>query len=169
MGLVEWLQNLDISQWVLTSDYGFPILLACHSIGLAGVVGILAMLDLRVLGLGKGISLESFSRLMPIAWLGFVINALSGTLLFMANAGRLLDNWGFLLKMSGVVLGGVISWALWRQLRQSPRGAGQPKVYAVTRPAQIIASVSLLVWLGTIVFGRLTAYIMDHALLHGAS
>jgi hypothetical protein len=167
--LVEWLQNLDISQWVLTSDYGFPILLAFHSIGLAGVVGILAMLDLRVLGLGKGVSLESFSRLMPIAWLGFAVNALSGSLLFMANAGRLLDNWGFLLKMSGVVLGGVISWVLWRQLRQAPAAPGGKKVYAVTRPAQIIASISLMIWLGTIVFGRLTAYIMDHALLHGGS
>jgi hypothetical protein len=166
---VDWLQNLEISQWVLTSDYGFPILLAFHSIGLAGVVGILTMLDLRVLGLGKGIPLASFSRLMPVAWLGFTINALSGTLLFMANAGRLLNNWGFLLKMSGVVLGGAISWALWKQLRQTPQVVGAPKVYAVTRPAQIIASVSLLVWLGTIVFGRLTAYIMDHALLHGGS
>jgi Na+/H+-dicarboxylate symporter len=69
--LFSWLQNLPLSEWVQTSDYGFPLLLAAHSIGLAGVVGVLVILNLRVLGFAGGIPIAALSRLMPVAWIGF--------------------------------------------------------------------------------------------------
>jgi hypothetical protein len=180
MDFVSWLQELPLSEWVQTSDYGFPLLLAAHSIGLAGVVGILVVLDLRVLGFAQGIPIAALSRLMPVAWCGFVINALSGVLLFMANATRLVTNWAFILKMSAVVLGGIVSWMLWRSLAAGPAAtsavtptmaaAAGPKVaatFTVTRNARITAVLSLLVWFGAILFGRVIAYVMDHAILHG--
>jgi hypothetical protein len=164
MEFIAWLQALPLSEWVQTSDYGFPLLLAAHSIGLAGVVGILVVLDLRVLGLADGIPIAALSRLMPVAWSGFVINALSGLLLFMANATRLVTNWAFILKMSAVVLGGIVSWALWRSLAG---GNGAAATFIVTRNARITAALSLVVWFGAILFGRVIAYVMDHAILHG--
>jgi len=174
MEFVSWLQELPISEWVQTSDYGFPLLLAAHSIGLAGVVGILIVLDLRVLGIAQGIPLAALARLMPVAWVGFVINALSGVLLFMANATRLVTNWAFILKMSAVVLGGIVSWMLWRSLSAHPTAAPVATVAApagapfiVTRNARITAVFSLVVWFGAILFGRVIAYVMDHAILHG--
>jgi hypothetical protein len=188
MEFVAWLQELPLSEWVQTSDYGFPLLLAAHSIGLAGVVGILIVLDLRVLGLAEGIPIAALSRLMPVAWCGFVINALSGILLFMANATRLVTNWAFILKMSAVVLGGIVSWMLWRSLAggasatpltttpfattpfaaAATAAAAKPAAtFIVTRNARIIAVLSLVVWFGAILFGRVIAYVMDHAILHG--
>jgi hypothetical protein len=157
------LQDLPISEWVQTSDYGFPLLLAAHSIGLAGVVGILVILSLRVLGFAEGIPISALSRLMWVAWVGFTINALSGVLLFMANATRLVTNWAFIVKMSAVLAGGIVTWILWRTLE---RGA---KTYIVTRPARIAARVSLGVWFAAILFGRIIAYVMDHAILHGGA
>lgn len=174
MDFIAWLQALPLSEWVQTSDYGFPLLLAAHSIGLAGVVGILVILDLRVLGLAAGIPIDALSRLMPVAWCGFVINALSGVLLFMANATRLVTNWAFILKMSAVVLGGIVSWLLWRSLAGRPAArhhdaaaTGRVTDFIVTRNARIIAVLSLVVWFGAILFGRVIAYVMDHAILHG--
>lgn len=175
MELFSWLQDLPISEWVQTSDYGFPLLLAAHSIGLAGVVGILVVLNLRVLGYAEGIPIEALSRLMPVAWVGFVINALSGFLLFMANATRLVTNWAFLLKMTFVLLGGVVTWMLWRNLKQ--RGApGAPSApaaakrdYLITHAARVVAGISLGVWFAAIMFGRIIAYVMDHAMLHGGA
>jgi hypothetical protein len=176
-----WLQDLPISEWVQTSDYGFPLLLAAHSIGLAGVVGILVMLNLRVLGYAEGIPISALSRLMPVAWLGFAINALSGVLLFMANATRLVTNWAFLLKMFFVLLGGLVTWILWRSLngravREPPATAAAvttPAVagpgYKITHAARVTAGISLGVWFAAIVFGRIIAYVMDHAMLHGGA
>lgn len=172
MKFLDWLQALPISEWVQTSDYGFPMLLAAHSIGLAGVVGILMVLDLRVLGVAQGIPIAALSRLMPIAWLGFWINALSGVLLFMANATRLVSNWSFILKMSAVLLGGLVSWLLWRSLaqgRESGSSLAERPRYTVTPGTRITAVISLLVWFAAIVFGRLIAYVMDHAILHGGA
>ncbi len=67
MGFLEYVQNLDISQWIATSDFGYPIMLSIHSIGLALVVGITWMLDLHVLGFAKRILLAGFSRLSYFA------------------------------------------------------------------------------------------------------
>jgi hypothetical protein len=174
MEFVSWLQDLPISEWVQTSDYGFPLLLAAHSIGLAGVVGILVVLDLRVLGFAQGIPIAALSRLMPVAWVGFIINALSGVLLFMANATRLVTNWAFILKMSAVVMGGIVSWLLWRSLTAPPTEAPLATVagpagatFSITRNARVIAVLSLVVWFAAILFGRVIAYVMDHAILHG--
>jgi hypothetical protein len=168
--LFAWLQDLPISEWVQTSDYGFPLLLAAHSIGLAGVVGILVILNLRVLGYAEGIPIAALSRLMPVAWLGFVINALSGLLLFMANATRLVTNWAFLLKMSFVLLGGIVTWILWRNLNQrSGQGRSITGDFSITQAARVTAGISLGVWFAAIIFGRIIAYVMDHAMLHGGA
>jgi hypothetical protein len=172
-----WLQDLPISEWVQTSDYGFPLLLAAHSIGLAGVVGILIILNLRVLGYAEGIPLAALSRLMLVAWLGFIINALSGLLLFMANATRLVTNWEFIVKMSAVLLGGILTWMLWRTLKRRDgekivaerSDSAGPMTYTITRSAQIVARISLGVWFAAILFGRIIAYVMDHAMLHGGA
>jgi hypothetical protein len=173
LGFFSWLQDLPISEWVQTSDYGFPLLLAAHSIGLAGVVGILTMLSLRVLGVAEGIPIAALARLMPVAWAGFVINALSGVLLFMANATRLVTNWAFLLKMSFVLLGGIVTWILWRNLDQRASHAQSEAVattgYTITQGARASAGIALGVWFAAIVFGRIIAYVMDHAMLHGGT
>ncbi len=176
MEFFAWLQDLPVSEWVQTSDYGFPLLLAAHSIGLAGVVGILVILNLRILGYAEGIPIAALSRLMLVAWLGFIINALSGFLLFMANATRLVTNWAFIVKMSAVLLGGILTWMLWRTLQrrgekivvESAKAAG-PMTYTITRSAQIVARISLGVWFAAILFGRIIAYVMDHAMLHGGA
>jgi hypothetical protein len=180
MEFFSWLQGLPISEWVQTSDYGFPLLLAAHSIGLAGVVGVLVILNLRVLGFAEDIPIAALSRLMPVAWIGFSINFLSGLLLFMANATRLVTNWAFLLKMAAVWLGGLVTWILWRVLGQrdgataestpetAKRGA-MTVAYHVTAAARKTAAISLGVWFAAILFGRVIAYVMDHAMLHGGT
>ncbi len=180
MELFSWLQGLPISEWVQTSDYGFPLLLAAHSIGLAGVVGVLVILNLRVLGFAEGIPIAALSRLMPVAWIGFSINFLSGLLLFMANATRLVTNWAFLLKMAAVLLGGIVTWILWRTLRRRNGPSAEPAAeppqpgtmtvaYQVTAAARMTAAISLGVWFAAILFGRVIAYVMDHAMLHGGA
>jgi hypothetical protein len=120
--VLEWLEMLPISEWVATSDWGYPILLSVHTMGLAIVVGILVMLDARVLGAAKSIPMGVFERLIPLAWAGFVLNLVSGVLLFMSMAPRLAINWPFLSKLAAIILAGLVSWLLWKSLRRDAGG-----------------------------------------------
>lgn len=156
MSLLTWLAGLPVSVWVAESDFGYPLLLSFHSMGMAIVVGLLLVLDLRVFGYATGIPISALSRLMPLAWAGFGINLISGSLLFASSATRLVGNWAFLAKMACVVLGGLTTFWLWHEIRRDN-----------TARARGVAVLSVVLWLSAITFGRLIAYIMDHAILHG--
>ena len=55
--MLEALQNSAFSQWLLVSEYGYPIFLTLHSLGLAMLVGVLICIDLRILGIARSIPL----------------------------------------------------------------------------------------------------------------
>ena len=55
-----WLETTPIAQWVALSLWAYPALLSLHIIGLAIVVGIFSMRDLRLLGITKGIEPSVF-------------------------------------------------------------------------------------------------------------
>jgi hypothetical protein len=192
-GVLDWMQSLPVSEWITQSNWGFPIMLVLHSWGMAAVVGILIMLDLRILGLARISPLSAFQPMMGIAWGGFFINLVSGVLMFMADANRLIVNWSFLAKMTCVLLGGIVTAVLWRRLRVAGAlaarhstvgsvavagGGGVVAVngedslaaapLAVDRSVRILAVVSIAVWAGAILFGRWIAYVMDNMILHGA-
>jgi hypothetical protein len=156
VSVLTWLEGLRVSVWVAESDWGYPLLLSAHSMGMAIVVGLLIVLDLRVFGFAAGIPIAALERLMPLAWGGFGINLLSGSLLFASNATRLAGNWAFLVKMACIVLGGLTTFWLWREVR------GENTVRA-----KALALVSAALWLSASAFGRLIAYVMDRAMLHG--
>ena len=168
MQFLEWLQAWPFSEWVQVSEWGFPTLLSFHSIGLAVVVGIIVMLDARVLGFGRSFPVSTFANLMPIAWLGFLVNFISGCLLFAADATKLVSNWPFLLKMACVVAGIAVAWMMSRDLRfpdyqtaslQEAETLGEPRV---TGRLKLLAIASLLLWSGALIGGRLIAYVADH-------
>lgn len=170
MKFLKYLESLSISEWIALSDFGYPIMLAFHSIGLAAVVGITAMLSLRVLGMAPGIPLSGFARLTPFAVAGFVLNAVSGLLLFMSDASRLIWNWPFLLKMAAVILGAILFRLLSRALNLDAYRAQPRKVVAapdtlpeaeVTQSMRWFAITLLATWLVAIVAGRLIAHVLD--------
>lgn len=169
--MLSWLESLPISELIATSDLGYPLLLSIHSMGMAIVVGLLLILDFRVLGYARMIPFGVLERLMTLAWFGFALNLLSGTLLFMSTATRLSENWAFLLKMLCVIVGGFVSWALWRNL--TAQGASQGMAafdsgdLAASSSAKTLAIISIGIWVGAIIFGRLIAYVMDAAILKG--
>ena len=71
---------LDAYTWV------WPVCETLHLIGLALLVGIVGMYDLRVLGFAKGLPLAPFNRLIPWAIVGFLLTLISG-LVFVTGLG----------------------------------------------------------------------------------
>jgi len=175
MQFLEWLQGWPISIWIQESEWGFPVFLAFHSIGLAAVLGVLVMLDVRILGFAKTFPVSSFSKLMSWAWAGFVVNAVSGIMLFAADATRLSMNWAFILKMTCVVLGVITAWMMSRQLNfpayshasdAEADAMGEP---VLTKSLRYLSIASLVIWTMAIVSGRLIAYINDSFALGGSA
>ncbi len=161
MERLAWLEQTDLSIWMRESDWGFPIMLCFHAVGMGLVVGISFMFSARVLGYARDFPLSAFERLFGIAWLGFAMNAVSGVLLFIGEPRRLLLTPAFLIKLALIVFAGFSVWFLMTALHaQSPAGAdaGLPRELAVTPGAKIAAIIPIVFWVGAIVAGRLIGY-----------
>jgi hypothetical protein len=159
MEFLRPLEKSPIGVWVRESEWGYAIVLCAHAVGMAIVVGILAMICLRVLGYGKGVGLGQLRKLSAIAWIGFAINAVSGVMLFFGNARRLAEATAFQVKLVFIVAGGVSIWMLWRELNATPEALGPDGV--ATQRAKVIAIASLIVWLAAIVAGRTIGYTIN--------
>jgi hypothetical protein len=151
LGILEVISQSSIVQWVAASDWGYPIVLTAHALGMALVVGIMLMLDLRVIGFAARVPLTTARLFFPVAWSGFAVNLVSGTLLFFANYTAFLHNAAFLTKISLLLLGAIVTFFLSRELYER-------NDETVTQSAKVMAWVCLILWLGAIVAGRIVGY-----------
>lgn len=155
--MFDWLENTSVATWVGESLWGYPFLLSLHAVGLAVVVGIFSMRDLRLLGVYRGIQPAAFVPLVKFAVIGFIINAISGFLLFTSQAVTFVNSTPFLLKISCVAAGMILAVILQSRLRGelSVTSGG----VAISGSTKLIAFISLLIWMAAIVAGRLIAYL----------
>lgn len=146
------LEGLRLSQWVLGSIWGYPVLLTFHSLGLGLLVGLLLVIDLRILGVGQPLPLSALRRLMPWVWVGFTLNAISGVVLFMADATKDYHSNSFRWKIFSIGVGLAIAVYLNRKVLREDTTQIPPV-------ARVLAIASLVSWTGAIVAGRLIAYL----------
>ena len=106
--MLVWIENTSLALWVSTSLWAYPFLLSIHITGLAIIVGIFAIRDFHLVGVVSGLSVSNFLELKRLAYCGFMINSLSGIMLFSSQASYLATNLPFLLKIffigSGMIL-----------------------------------------------------------------
>jgi hypothetical protein len=154
----EWLESSALAIWVGESLWGYPIMLGLHAVGLAIVVGIFVMFDLRLLGVIRGLSFDAFRSLYRLAWIGLLINAVSGSALFTSQATTFVESTPFLVKISCVIAGVIVGILLKRRLdaRLTYWDVADANVELA---AKLLALVSLVCWIGAIFAGRLIAYL----------
>lgn len=156
MAFLAWLESTALAEWASVSLEGYPIVITAHSIGLAILVGAAFMLNFRLLGWIDGIPYPAFGRILGVAWVGFAVNLLSGAILFSIDATSYVSNIPFLVKISFVLLG--VACTAQQQLNVS-RNAASWESTGVPNSATIVAILSLLLWSGAIIGGRLIAYL----------
>jgi hypothetical protein len=162
MEFLAWLEQTQLSLWLRESDWGHPIVLCFHAVGMGIVVGISLMFSARVLGYAKDFPLTSFDKLFDIAWYGFAMNAVSGVLLYVGEPRRLLLTPAFFIKMILIVLAGFSVWVLTKTLHgieslPGPDGTAH-RAEVVTTGAKIAAIFPIVLWIGAIIAGRLIGY-----------
>jgi hypothetical protein len=77
-----------------------------HFVGLSMLIGIILLIDLRMLGVMSQVSFAALDRLLPWAMLGFAMNTFTGMLFFAAAYGQYVNNPAFFWKLVFVVLAG---------------------------------------------------------------
>ncbi len=153
--LEGWLAALETApgiEWLRLSSWAYAAANTLHVVGIALLFGSIVPLDLRLAGWRRGdASLAALSRLLlPIAKIGFALAALTGLLLFAADARTYAASPLFQAKLvviaAALVNAGLLSRVDWNAPRLS------------NRRLAAAGGVSLLLWLTAIGLGRWIAY-----------
>lgn len=133
------------------STLAYPLVNALHIVGIALLFGAIVALDLRLIGVRRSAGPpDAIARLLlPVAITGLLLAIPAGLLLFATDARAYAASGLFQVKMLLVAL--AIGNALW--LRASER-RGPP----TERRAALAAALSIPLWLGAIVLGRMVGY-----------
>lgn len=156
MGLIIWIENTALAEWVRVSIWGYPMMITLHALGLAIMVGLSVILSLRVLGLFTAIPYRSLYRLLKIAWIGLLINFVSGSCLFANTATAFIVDWLFLLKMTMVVTGATLVAIMQSMIRTTLTAGGSEAAAAPN--LKLVAWLSIAAWTVGMVAGRFIAY-----------
>ncbi|MGA8011129.1 MAG: DUF6644 family protein [Candidatus Acidiferrales bacterium] len=161
MQIDAFLKLLEASRFAITvrdSIWMFPIVESIHVISFTLVVGTIAIIDLRLLGLA---SIErSFRRMasdiLKWTWAAFVLTVATGLTMFTTNAGIYYHNPFFRIKMLLLLLAGVNMVAFevtaGRTIHQWDKARSAPS------PGKAVAMLSLTIWIGVIFMGRMIGF-----------
>ena len=157
-----WIETTLLSTWVRESPsvFAFPGILALHTLGLALLAGPAVAIALHILGVASDLRSQSLTRLTPVLWIGFWINASSGLILLIAYPAKALTNPLFYIKLALVAAAVVVLGRLLTALRAADFSLPAPS--ALRR----LASASLGLWLATIFAGRFLAYTYQRLLAY---
>ena len=157
MDFLVWLESSAVADAIRTSIWMYPAFETGHYIGLSFLVGGIMLIDLRVLGVARSLPLRSMIGLLPWVWAGFIINVITGSLLFTYGATSFGTNGAFLLKMSFMVLAGLNAFAF-----QLATTRSSYDWVAQDRPpttVKVFATLSFVLWLCVVTTGRWMAYL----------
>src|ERR1051326_6817120 len=149
------IQASAIGTGVRESAYLFPVVEGTHVLGLSLSVGTVMWFDLRLLGkIMRNIPVsEVFHQLRPWMFAGFLIMITTGSLLFSAVAADAYANTYFRLKI--IVLFLAAANMLLFHSTIDRRRSDWDKAPIPPMPARIAGLLSLVLWVGVIILGRL--------------
>lgn len=155
----ERLYDAGFSVAIRESLYLFPALNILHVVAIVLLAGTIAVVDLRLLGaVLRDVPISRLSRqILPLTWLGAAAMFITGFLLFAPQASKIYANPALQLKLALLVAAG-INVAVWHATLA--RHVVHWDVLA--RPpwqARLAGTLSLLLWAGIIVAGRMIAFV----------
>jgi len=154
--LLDWVESTSLSIAIREGGLPYPIIGGVHLLSIALFGGMLLITDLRLLGWamrGRRVS-EIWYQILPWKRLGFVVVTVTGLLLTWAEPIRLYKSPSFWVKMILFALVGVHALVFHRNVYGHPEKLDG----AISSQAKLAAILSLILWAGLIVSGRLIAF-----------
>lgn len=157
--MCQWLETSQVGELVTLSQWGFPILVTTHLLGLGLSAGLIMWMDFRLLGwiLPDYPVTVMYRRLAPWVAAGFALMLVSGSALFVGYATSAYGNTYFRIKMVALVLAGVNAVAYHVVTEQRVGAATEARLPIAARATGLI---SLSVWTVVILAGRMMSYTM---------
>lgn len=148
-----WFHASWLGEFMRQSSWIFTAGLVIHFIGICLVVGAMLVVDLRLLGFARQMPIPAALDLLPVALVGFSLNAITGFAFFCFDPVLYWQNPAFKVKLVLLTLSGLnaLAFTIWEH-RRYQRG---PDDLAPTVLTRMSAGLSLTLWLTIILFGRL--------------
>jgi hypothetical protein len=133
----------------------WPAAETVHFVGLCMLFIVVLIVDLRLLGMAKGLSFKSLYQLLPLGMLGFLLNFTTGMLFFLAAPGQYVNNVEFHRKVLLIVLAGIN--VLYFMLVDETWAIG-PDDAAPVR-TKIAAVAAIFLWIGILYYGHMLPFL----------
>ena len=165
-GVFQWLYATTAGAVIRENESLFPWLESFHVLAITVVVGSIAIVDLRLLGIA---SLDrAVTRLtrdvLPCTWIAFAVAAVTGSLMFISNAVNYAHNFYFQLKILMLVLAGINMMFFQFFVSRDIENWG---ISASTTPlrARLAGGASLILWVFVVAFGRWIGFTLQPHLI----
>jgi hypothetical protein len=160
LAICQWLEHSALGMGIRDSDWIFYFIESIHVFGIVLMVGTVATVDLRLLGVGilrRQSMSEVAGLLLPLTWTGFGMQFVTGSLLLISEAAtKLYVSPSFWIKMGLILLAGVnmtiFHFTVYRKVTQWDSAPVTPA------GARAAAWISLTLWTGVVFAGRGIAY-----------
>jgi hypothetical protein len=158
LNVCQRLQDSPFATALLESQYMWLIVESAHVLGLALSVGLIVITDLRLIGQfrRREPASEVLQALRPWLLAGFALMFVTGGLLFISEAAKVIVIPWFKLKMLFLLLAGIN--ALWFELKLGRKLAAWDTLASPPIGAKIAGWTSLACWTAVIFLGRWVAY-----------
>ena len=150
----------DYTAWLIDHyHWAWPACETLHFMGMALLVGIVGLVDLRLLGVARSLPFAPLQRLLPLAILGFVINLITGVVFVTAAPGNYATSIAFRLKVLFILLAGINVLAFYLTGASRAAAALGPGDDAPL-PVKSIAAISLFLWIGVMFWGLMLPFLL---------
>ena len=147
-----WMSESALATWVVTYASIWPTLESIHFVSLCVLMGSLLVVDLRLIGFYRQPCAGAVRFLIRLSLVAFAANLATGTLFLFGNTYKYVDNPAFELKLLLIMIAGLN--ALFYKFRLSHLVESD----AVSRSSIAVGYLSLLLWSGVIVCGRMITF-----------
>jgi uncharacterized membrane protein len=158
---LEWLQALPWAVFIHKRAWAFTTVEVVHVFAVSLVIGTIAIVDLRLLGLAstRRPFTELSKQILPFTWAAFVLAVIAGVFLFISRAAEYFVNPAFWIKMSLIVIAGInmmiFEFITVRDVQKWSLNPTPPPA------ARLAGGVSIACWILVIAFGRLIGFTLQ--------
>ncbi len=146
-----------LNLWIQSSYWLWPVMEIIHFIGLSLLLGGLLVIDLRMAGHFRSLNPSATHKLLPVVFIGFGLNLITGLLFFCGDPLRYAVNISFQIKLVLIILAGLNAllfyWKISPVMHTWDPAAPSPA------SAKFVAYGSLTLWTGVLLCGRLIPYV----------
>jgi hypothetical protein len=152
MTFLAAVENSAVASWVRDSPslWAYPTIVFFHTVGMALLVGLNVVIDLRLLGCVRRLPIAPLERFYGLMWTGFWTSAVTGVALLAAHATTRAFDPLFYLKMGCIAIAVAVLVLERRVVFRSPAiAAGE-----LPPASRLLAAASLAAWVASIAAAR---------------